>query len=185
MTDIHILNQMMKNDVKQPLTDAYGKKKVTLKEPQNPNSSITISGVPDNAIVIKADAFKSPDAVFAGIKCEYKRADFVIVAENDNKKVILCIEMKARKGREKEIIQQLKGAKCFIVYCREIGKEFWEQRDFLDNYKYRYISIGHTGIPKKKTRIEKQVGVHDRPERMLKIQSPHHLQFEHLAGLNR
>ena len=186
MTDVDILQQMVKDAVKQPLADAYKKKQVILKEPQNPNFPVTISGLPDKAIVIKADAFKSPDTVFAGTKGECKRADFVIIAESNDNKVILFIEMTVGKKTEKEIIQQLKGAKCFVAYCREIGIAFWEKDDFLDNYKYRYISIKHANISKKKTRIETQAGVHDRPERLMKIHySPHALHFNHLAGLNR
>ena len=51
--------------------------------------------------------------------------------------------MKAGKktSKEKEIIQQLKGAQCFVEYCQAIGKSFWEKQDFLDDYKYRFVSI--------------------------------------------
>lgn len=82
MPDLTILHQMIKDAAKLPLDDSNGKKRVTLTEPQQPNLSVTIYGVPDNAIVIKADAFKSPDAVFDGSQGECKRADFVIVAES-------------------------------------------------------------------------------------------------------
>ncbi len=183
MSDIDILHQMIKESARIFLSDIYGKKQLTLSEPQHEKSSVTIRGVPESAIIIKADAFKSPDTVFNGLHGECKRSDFVIIADTDNKKIILFIEMKARKGSEKEIIQQLTGAQCFIAYCREIGKAFWNQKKFLDDYAYRFVSIGHTGIPKRKTRISRQVGVHDCPERMLKIDSPHHLQFNHLAGV--
>ncbi len=185
MPDIDILHKMIKDKAKVSLVDNYGKKKVKLTEPQHPNSSVTIFGLPENVIVIKVDAFKSPDTVFAGSQGECKRADFVIVAETDKKKIILCIEMKAKKGPEKEIIQQLAGAQCFIAYCREIGRTFWEQRDFLKskNCVCRFVSIGHTRIPKKKTRItRRQSEPHDRPDRMMKIDWPHNLQFKHLAG---
>ncbi len=75
--------------------------------------------------------------------------------------------------------------KCYFLtdpYCREIGKAFWNQKNFLDDYSYRFVSIGHTGIPKRKTRISLQTGVHDCPKRMLKIDWPHDLQFNYLAG---
>lgn len=182
MPDLAILHQMIKDGAKVPLLEKHGKKSVVLSEPQHPDSSVTIAGMPDNAIVIKADAFKSPDTVFTGLHGECKRADFVIVADTDNKKSIICIEMKAKKASEKEIIQQLSGAKCFIVYCQTVGKSFWKQRDFLAGYSLRFISIGHTSIPKRRTRIDRSAGTHDRPERMLKISSPHHLQFDQLAG---
>lgn len=183
MSDFAILHQMIKDAVKVSLVDNDGKKQVTLIEPQHANSSVTIVGMPDDTIVIKADAFKSPDTVFNGSQGECKRADFVIVAGAGNKKVILCIEMKATKGLEKEIVQQLKGAQCFVAYCREIGKVFWNQGDFLHKYKQLFISISHTSISKQRTRFTRPTGgVHDRPDRMLKISSPHHLEFNHLAG---
>ncbi|MBI2779090.1 MAG: hypothetical protein HYX62_04810 [Gammaproteobacteria bacterium] len=182
MPDLAILHQMIKDGAKVPLLEKHGKKSVVLSEPQHPDSSVTIAGMPDNTIVIKADAFKSPDTVFAGLQGECKRADFVIVADTGKKKSIVCIEMKAKKASEKEIIQQLSGAECFIVYCREIGKSFWKQQDFLADYSFRFISIGHTSIPKRRTRIDRSADVHDRPDRMLKISSPHRLQFNQLAG---
>jgi len=182
MTDIEILDQMIKDTAKVPLEN-YGKKnKVILTEPQHANSSATIFGVPDDAIVIKADAFISPDTVFGGSRGECKRADFVIVADTGNKRVILCIEMKATKAPKKEIIQQLKGSRCFIAYCKEIGRAFWDERNFLHGYAYRFISIGHTSIPKRKTRITRQSGTHDRPDKMMKIAWPNNLRFNHLAG---
>ncbi len=184
MPDINILHELIKESAKQALVDNYGKKQTTLTEPQCPGVSVTISGLPDNVIVIKADAFVSPDTVFIGAHGECKRADFVIVADTGTKKVIICIEMKATKGVEKEIIQQLIGAQCFVGYCQEIGKAFWNQPEFLKGYVYRFVSISQISIAKNKTRVNRQTGIHDRPDRMLKIAYPHHLQFNHLAGGN-
>lgn len=182
MSDIDILHKLIKDTAKVSLVDNYGKKQVILTEPQHSKSSVPISGLPDNVIVIKADAFKSPDTVFAGSMGECKRADFVIAADAGNTKIILCIEMKATRKDRWKIVQQLKGAQCFVSYCREIGRTFWNRQDFLDGYKYRFVSIGHTGIPKRKTRIDREPGVNDKPERMLKIHSPSRLHFNHLAG---
>jgi len=176
MSDIDILHQMIKDSAKLSCD-----KRVILTEFEEPDSSVSISGLPKETIVIKADVFKSPDTMFNGSFGECRRADYVIVAEK--KKVILCIEMKAKKGSEKEIIQQLTGAQCFIAYCREIGKAFWNRKNFLDDYAYRFVSIGHTSIPKRPTRISRKTGVHDFPKRMLKIDWPHDLQFNHLAGI--
>jgi hypothetical protein len=182
MSDIDILQEMIKDTAKvAPVENIYGKRKVALTEPQQSNSSVDISGLPDNAIAIKADAFMSPDTVFSGSKGECKRADFVIIADANGKKIIICIEMKATRKLEWEIIQQLKGAQCFISYCREIGRKFWNKGDFLNGYEYRFVSISHISINKKKTRIDRQRGVHNRPERMLKIHRPRRLQFNQLA----
>ncbi len=185
MSDLDIIREMIKDSAKISLVDNYGKKQVKLEEPQCPSDSVTIHGMPDNAVVIKADSFKSPDSVFKGAQGECKRADFVIIADVGNKKVILYIEMKATKKSEKEIVQQLKGSQCFVTYCRAIGQSFWNMRKFLDGYEHRFVSIGHINIPKRNTRITRQTGAHDQPDRMLKIDWPHYIQFNHLAGVNR
>ncbi len=184
-SDIDILREMIKESATEALIDNYGKKKVILVEQDI--SSVTISGMPEDSIVIKADdSFKSPDSVFrcSKLKGQCKRADYVIVADMDKKKVILYIELKRTKDGEKSIIQQLMGARCFIAYCQEIGRSFWEKQDFLDGYVYRFVSIGHTGIAKRKTRIERKSKniIHDQPELMMKIAWPSHLHFNHLVG---
>ncbi|NER23140.1 MAG: hypothetical protein F6J96_21050 [Symploca sp. SIO1C2] len=187
MSDIALLKEMIKETATVPLEEHNGKNQVTLIEPPPANYSVTIHGMPykDEVIIIKADTFSSPRAVFNGKRGECKRADFVIIADTDNKKfrkVILCIEMKAGKGgTESEIIQQLKGAQCFVAYCREIGQVFWNQRNFLKGYEYRFISLREISIAKKPTRTLAKVGIHNCPERMLKITSPHHLQFNRLV----
>lgn len=186
MPHIEILNEMIKPNAKLALENCNGKNQAILTEPQCTKTSVTIYGMPDNAIVIKADIFKSPDAVFSGSKGECKRADFVIVADTGKKKVILCIEMKSRvkTSSESEIIQQLKGAFSFIAYCQKIGKEFWNMPDFLDGYSYRFVTIRNISVSKKPTQLRPSTGKgkHDRPDQMLKISAPHHLQFNQLAG---
>lgn len=184
MTDIRLLEQMIKDEAKVALEDRNGKRYVTLSDPQCPRGSVAIAGVPDNAIVIKADKFNSPYSIFSNSKGECKRADFIIAAETTQKKVILCIEMKAKRYYSKtEVIQQLKGARCLLSYCQEIGKEFWGKQDFLDEYVYRFISIGNLSIAKHRTRINRHAVPHDSPERMLKIDCPNsRIEFNLLAG---
>lgn len=145
MSDIAILKEMINKNAIEILEVRNGLKKVILREPDAPKSyGVTIEGMPDNneVIIIKADYFVSPDKIFAGIRGECKRADFVIIADTKKKKVILCIEMKAGKGGStSDIFRQLEGAKCFAEYCREIGQSFWSQPDFLRGYEYRFVSI--------------------------------------------
>lgn len=186
MSDIAILKEMFRNSVTVPLEpNPYtpAKKQVTLQEPDD-DYAITIAGMPveSEVVVIKTDAFTAPKAIFQNSKHECKRADFVIIANTNRHKVIICIELKARSttSTELEIIQQLKGAKCFVAYCQEIGKMFWDDRSFLENYDYRYVTIRNISISKKTSR--EKTGTHDRPEKMLKISSPNYLQFNHLIG---
>ncbi|MDJ0796736.1 MAG: hypothetical protein QNJ51_07830 [Calothrix sp. MO_167.B12] len=190
MSDIAILKEMIKESARVPLENYGNNKKVKnrvilTEQDHNTNYSVTIYGMPkeDQVIVIKADKFKPPDTVFTGLKGECKRADFVIIADVGTKQVILCIEMKAKKttSKNKIIIPQLKGAKCFAAYCQKIGKEFWGQPNFLDSYVYRFVSIKNISISKRQTH-EPITDDHKTPEQMLTISSPNYLQFNRLIG---
>lgn len=182
MSDIAILKEMIQESATVPLEEHKGQKQVILKEPPPADYSVTIDGMPDDAqvIVIKADAFPAPSKIFTSSKGQCKRADFVIIADTPTEKIIFCIEMKKNKDQNTKIIQQLTGAKCFVDYCQEIGKAFWNQKNFLDDYEYRFVSIGNISISKGKTRINRLTETHDRPDRMLKISRPNKLQFNHL-----
>jgi hypothetical protein len=183
MSDIAILREMINETAVISLEDdpqGYNKKnpkkQVTLTEPGPPSYSVTIRNMPDNAIIIKADAFPALTTVFANSRGECKRADFVIVADTDEKKVIVCIEMKAQAttSTTKKIIQQLKGAQCFVAYCQAIGKVFWGQKNFLDSYVYRFICFSDIiSMPKRSTRnYLKTTGTGDSPEQLLKYSEP-------------
>ncbi|WP_254173842.1 hypothetical protein [Planktothrix pseudagardhii] len=151
MSYIAILKEMIKETATVSLENHYNKKKVILKEPPPANYSVTIHGMPndDEVIIIKADYFNQNHEFFQGNKGECKRADFVIIANTETQKVIVCIEMKPGKGGlEEEIIQQLKGAQCFVAYCREIGQLFWNNQNFLKGYEYRFISIKNISVSK-------------------------------------
>lgn len=186
MSDIAILKEMINPLATVPLKTSYHNKKQVVLQEDNKNNpySVTISGMPDDdqTIVIKGDAFKAPKDIFADSRNECKRADFIIVAETDQKKVIICIEMKAGDGNLKETIKQLKGAKCFVAYCREIGRSFWDQPNFLKDYVYRFVSIRNICIPKRPTHNLKTKTIHDHPEKMLRINSFQGIQFNHLVG---
>ena len=128
MTEFEILNQLIKDAAKILPINENGKVSVTLNEPQTQDSSVVIVGIPPDAMIIKVDVFQSPDAIFFGSKGECKRADYVIVADSNGKKRILYIEMKKTKDSLKEVIQQLTGSRCFLRYCQEIGKSFWDDK---------------------------------------------------------
>jgi hypothetical protein len=113
--ELVFLNQMIRAIAKVPLKDHYGKKTVELIEPAHATYRVTIFGLPDNCVVIKADRFTSPDSIFEGSNGQCKRCDFVIAANSGGRKVILYLEMKGERGPRAEIIQQLKGAKCFVA----------------------------------------------------------------------
>ncbi len=180
MTDMDILSQMIKDTALVPPQYEYGNSLVRLYEPQASDSSATIRNLPADTMVIKVDAFRSPDDIFKGLHGECKRADYVIISAE--KKCILYIEIKRTRDGWDRIVKQLMGAQCFIKYCQEVGKVFWNEDSFLDCYEERFISIGHTSIAKRKTRITRKEKRHDTPDSAMKIDWPNHLQFNQLAA---
>lgn len=181
--EILTLDKIIKDAAKVPVTVNYSnKKQVILTETHGIDYSVTIRGILDNTLIIRTDIFESPKSLFQGIKGECKRCDYVIISDFQRKKMIVLIEMKAGKAIEKEVIQQLKGGKCLVKYCQQIGQEFWGKINFLTDYDYRFISLKNINIPKKSTRNKKQPQLHDSPENMLKIYSPKTLEFNRLIG---
>ncbi len=181
-TDIEILHQMIVDEAKLELhEDYYGNSQVSLTEPQCPDSSVTITMLPNEIIVIDLDSFWSLDTMFKHEHGQCKRADFII-ADGD-RRAIIYIEMKKSKAPEHHIIQQLTGSHCFVSFCQKIGQAqaFWNQSNFLDDFEHRFVSISHTSIAKRPTRIRHKSGIHNRPERLLKLSSPAYLTMKQLV----
>jgi len=186
MPHINILKEMFKSSEVIPLEDhpyGNGTKQVTLSEENL--YSVAIKGLPEegSVIVLKIDNFPAPSKIFKGSKGECKRADFVIITNSGNKKIVLFIEMKAKSTTEKSqhIIKQLKGAQCVIKYIEEIGKLFWDN-DFLEGFKYRSVALMDININKKESRNSSAEQIHDSPDSMLKIKAPCYIQYNQLIG---
>jgi len=185
MTELEVLNRMIKNSAKVNIESKSGSSKasVTLIESQSPTSKVLISGLPLDAIVIKVDAFKSPDTILTETNSQRKRADYIIVANEKGKKNILHIEIKTTKAREKDIINQLKGSVCFVGYCKEIAREFWKDNKFLSEFNPRFASFTRTGsIKKRPTRTKKKYPINDTPEKMMKVSYSSNYHYNHLVG---
>ena len=180
MSDMKILSELILESALVPHENEYGKPVIKLQETGVNGSVSFIRNIPSDAIIIKADEFPAPKTFFKGNKGECKRADFIIISEE--KKVILYVELKAGAKNAGHIIKQLKGASCVISYCKEIGKQFWSEARFLDDYAHRYIGIVNLSISKRPSR-HKSSPLHDSPEKFLKISSHHNLQFNHLAAV--
>ena len=173
MNDSEILNEMLKSDVLIPVPSSHSRTSVSLTDTMS-NTTVEIKGIPHGSIIIKADCFQSPDTVFQGSKGECKRADFVIVA-NGSKKWIIFIETQTGNYKERsEVIAQLRGALCFVNYCKCVGKQFWLEEEFLDGYEYRFVSMARTGVHKRPTRNKHRSTSHTRPESFLKIPGKSH-----------
>jgi len=177
MSDIAILKEMISKCaiVELEYKKEYKRDSYLLKLTENhDNYSFVISVMPepDRVIVIKLDEFFDVRKIFTGSKGECKRADFIIIANTNSEKVILCLEMKKSRDSNSSIIKQLKGAECFVSYCREIARLFWNQPDFLQDYQYRFVSIKNMSISKtsmSSRKLSQKSEIHDQPEKMLKI----------------
>ena len=180
--DLDILRKLIRKEATvPPKINPNGKAVVTLEEPGNSTSnnySLKITKLPEDIVIIKADEFSSPDKFFNGDKGECKRADFIIIAQDDNKNWILHIEMKSSAGsnlNNREIVQQLKGAQCLVAYCRAIGRAFWQETKFLEEKNYQQCFVCITDIKismgKTPTRIPPKSALHNTPENKLRIKT--------------
>lgn len=168
MEDIEILREMLIPNIQVPLRPRPDKPSVELKDKQS-KTTVEIKGLPHDSVVIKAEAFEGPLNIFRGSKMERRRADFVIVSNEDTKKWIVCIETQAGNHKKATHIKaQLKGAQCFVGYCKCIGRSFWESKNFLDNYQYRFVCMANINTDKRPTRPNRQP-LHDSPEKFLKL----------------
>ena len=148
----------------------HGKRVAVLEEGGDSGRySIRIKGIPNDAVVIKTDAFPAPKSIFKCRRGECKRADYVIVASSGKKSYVVYVEMKKGKGNQPDIVAQLKGSECFLSYCRAIACRFWSRPNFLDPCESRFVSITRIEVPKTRTRERRHAGRHDKPESMLKI----------------
>ena len=185
VNDITILQEMLNVGAQVPLQQSAGGTSVKLKDKQA-KTSVEITDLPYDSLVIRAEVFKPP-TIFKGSKGERRRADFVIVSNAATEKWIICIETQKATGKDSEKVeQQLRGAECFIGYCKCIGKSFWQSEKFLDGYQYRFVSIVNINIDKQTTRFYKPKNqpkkkLHDSPENFQEIQGHQSLHFDQLT----
>ena len=179
MSDSDILRQMIRVSPEDVLRKEGRYWTVRLKEPSARSSSVVIRQVPDDAIVIRADKLKKREALFKGEKGERSCADYIIISEKKN--MILYIELKAWKAARHKIVKQLKGARCVAEYCKQVGREFWDENSFLSGYKHRYVSFSHASLVKKKMKVDDSAGKNTAPERVLKISHPGHVTYGRLT----
>jgi hypothetical protein len=187
MTDIEILREMFKESAIVPLARQGSQRNKLVLSEAGQDYQVIIRDMPEDyeAIAIKSDNFTSPGAVFKGKNGECKRSDYAIVVNTEKKKVIVYIELKATTttAARADTVEQLTGTECFLFYCQKIGQLFWKQPNFLTGYETRFIAFAKISIPKQKTRLSEnqELGIHDRPERMLKMNFGVH-QFSRLIG---
>lgn len=179
MDDLSILGNLIRCEALADVRGQNDKKIVILEENSGGRGNkycVKLLNVPGDVIAIKADMFPTPTSIFKNDKEECKRADYVVIINAPTKNWIIYIEMKKGKPKDgREIESQLKGAECFVSYCRAIGRSFWGSKDFLDEEDYQklFVAVVGIGIDKKPTRQKKSPDkLHDTPENMLKIPAP-------------
>lgn len=185
VNDIAILKEMLSEGAQVRLQQVAGKTFVELKDKQA-KTTVEITDLPHNSIVIRAETFKPPN-ILKSLKGQRKRADFAIVSNMKGEKWIICIETQKGTGKDpEEVEQQLRGAECFMGYCKCIGKSFWQSKSFLDGYQYRFVSIVNINIDKQTTRPYKpgnqpRKRLHDNPENFQEIPGHQSLHFDQLT----
>ena len=185
MNDIKILEDMLSSRSRVPLKHDGSWFFVELEDRQA-KTNVKIQNIPYNSIVVKADTFEFRHPVFAGSKDEGKRADFVIVSNENAKKWMICIEIKRGNIQQSEVTAQLRGARCIMDYCKSIGREFWSARGFLSGYEYRFVGIARLNIQNQPTRANTSSGyskrqLHSRPDAFLPISGRQNLYFNELT----
>ena len=176
---------MLSDGAQVPLQQVAGKTSVKLKDKQG-KTTVEITELPDDSIVIKPDYFKPPN-ILKSLKGQLRRADFAIVSNGEKNKWIVCIETQKATGKDPaEVEQQLRGAECLIGYCKCIGKSFWQSEKFLDGYQYRFVSIVNINIDKQTTLFYKPSAqlkkkLHDCPENFREIPGHQSLHFNQLT----
>lgn len=184
MSDIEILQEMLSSGTRVPLQHDGSWFFVELEDRQA-GTNVKIKNILHNSIVVRADAFEFRHPVFAGLKDEGKRADFVIVSNEEARRWIICIEIKRGNIQKSEVTAQLRGARCIMDYCKSIGREFWSARGFLSDYEYRFVGIARLNIQNQPTRAyapdtQSQGELHSRPDVFLQILGSSDLFFHNL-----
>ena len=178
VNDIEILQEMLVSASQVPLQKVSGKPPSVILTDVQAEATVTIKGLPQDSIVLRAEVFvpcadldnSNCEFIFEGFKGECKRADFVILSTGAKKWIIFIEIQKGNYKSYKEVVQQLKGALCFMNYCKCIGKEFWLEEEFLDSYECRFVSMKDISLDKRKTRPgEPKQPLHSTPEDFLRI----------------
>jgi len=185
MEDFDVLSEMIRPAACLPLQQDYSHLTVTLTEPACPGCEVKIRGLPERSLVIKVDACPAPDSIFNGTKHECRRADYVIVAEQNGQTVVIFIELKTgTSSRRWEIVRQLMGARCFVEYCKAIGRHFWQARDFLEAAEQRFVRFSdRRSMLKRPSRPSRTKCLHNQPDDFLTLYGGCHVQFNELAAL--
>lgn len=184
LTDSEILARLFKPSARVNLVpDAYGKQTIILDEPKRLDSSVTIAYLPGDTVAVNVDKFEAAAYVFNCDEGICKRADYALISETT--KSILYVELKSSSSfQHKDIVHQFVGAQCFVSYCKELARRFWQSPGFMDGYCERFVSIVSISSSQQPV-IEREAGpAHSSPHTYMKIKHPNRkfLHFNKLLG---
>ena len=146
----HAMKALLVDAALLPLVRYQGKDACTLLE-YDANYSFIIRDLPSDTLVIKYDRFPSTkDVFFKSEHSECKRADYILISESN--KVVMYIELKHsnKSAASKDIVAQLKGAKCVVDYMQSIAMQFLGEPMIFADYTHLYYK-GIIKAPRKRS----------------------------------
>ena len=167
-SESQILCELLCEKARIQLLGSRGHRALLLTEPSCPDSQVYLKDIPDDAVVLKADAM--PDTgktIFNGQHGECQIADFAVICPEAKR--VVFVELKNTGDTAVHRQQQLQGAACVFEYCRELVKAFWGKMAFLDGVSKHYVSFTHTNIRKRSTRSPRIEGSGLTPDQMRKV----------------
>lgn len=112
---------------------------------------VTIMGVPADCMAIKADKFHLGKDLFLGKNGENCRSDYILLSPSS--KDVLIIELKKTNDQGCNIINQMKGSYCVLLYIEAIIDMFFNDNPFN---KKKIFYVAFVNITRKMPLKEKE-----------------------------
>lgn len=111
---------------------------------------VKIIDVPDNSILIKIDYGNTDNHIFRSENGHRKRCDYLLIAEqNNNKRILLFVEMKSETFTKEEMTQKFRASECLLDYIVSMLNRFYKKNFNLYECKKRFVSFQKRRIDKK------------------------------------
>ncbi len=182
MSEFDVLDELFRPSARIPIDATQTRPRITLTEPQMPQSSVEIVNVPSDLIAVNLDDNFHLDSIFQSETGRgfCKRSDYLLISVQH--RCALFLEMKTSNASSSDLRKQFQGGECFLDFCDSIVKSFFDE-DFLSNYVKRFAALLDTVTAKRPTQ-EKRPPLNDAPATMLRLKGQKRIQFNQLARLN-
>jgi hypothetical protein len=128
-----------------------------------------IRGVPKGSLLLRMQRYPEPRHIFKSTKGECKRCDYIVLAPWKSGLYILYVEMKSSRLDNRDTIPQLRGADCFMTYCRALAERFHSAEISSCPFEKRFILFCVKNSNKKSIVPRTASAVHSSPENMKKF----------------